>query len=61
MGKFVNYERLEGTHTPETLKGVFRKIIEEGWEIVYYHERIQDIDKMHVVIVCGIPNQMANL
>ena len=60
MGKYVNYKRLEGTHNQETLQTVFEQIVKEGWDIIYYNEKIQDVDQMHVVIVCGIPNQMAN-
>ena len=59
MSRFINYERIEGTYDQKGLKKVFVGIVEKGWEIIYYNEKIMDTDKIFVVIICGIPNEMS--
>ena len=57
MGKYINYERIQKAVSKEELKELLKQIIENGQEIIHYSERIMDIDRIQVIIICGKLNE----
>ncbi|MEA3295819.1 MAG: hypothetical protein U9Q27_01585 [Patescibacteria group bacterium] len=56
MSKYINYERIEGSYDQESIKDLFKYIVEKGWDIIYYNELNNNSEALHVIVVCGIPN-----
>jgi hypothetical protein len=53
MNTYINYERIEKNidKTTNELSELFRKIIQEGSDIIYYHEEKGDLPNIITVVI----------
>ena len=61
MGKYIRYERFYYKLSPDEINEKLKKLVEEGWEIIYYNEKylgyLDDEQQIAVTIVCGKLNE----
>jgi hypothetical protein len=63
MGRYIQYKRIANIFGPEDLEKQFKKLIEDGFEIVTYDEKILEksadgkIERIVVTIIAGKLNE----
>jgi hypothetical protein len=57
MSQYVRYERIQSIFDEDMLREKLKIIVENGWDIIHYDEKIKDENKFQVLILCGVPNK----
>ena len=62
MERYIKYKRFSETHNESTMQEFFDRLIEKGWEIIYYDEIRQPSGTLssspqevniHVIVLAG--------